>query len=318
MIKSLRFFSLELPYLFRIFIFSPLLFFINFPFEYNADYGNYFPNYAYSYFTYEPLYEWYSYFCREFLGWDFFLFWFSISILELIFFALIYKTLIQVVLAVPSIIGMSQFFYGTQVRYALAALLIAYCSITVSRPVFRFFAIVVASSFHYGGVLIGAISLIAGKIPDSFFIINRIKPFLVLFFLLIFSFLAFQQFEYLVSFTRFEYYVGGGEFVEPISLVSLLYIICTVSLLIILFTFSKANRTRFIKIGIITLLVSLFTSPIAALSGRVTLFYFVIEPVLLGSLAVIPGGRFFKVALLLLYFVRVFFYFYVNDYYFYW
>lgn len=318
MLKSLRFFSLELPYLFRIFIFLPILYFINFPFEYNADYGNYFPDYTYGYFAYEPLYEWYSYFCREVLDFDFFLFWFSISILELIFFALIYKTIMQVVLALPSIIGMSQFFYGTQVRYALVSLVIVYSAISISKPVLKFLTTVVASSFHYGGVLIGFISLTSGKVADSFFVINRVKPFLILIFLLFFAYFAFQQFDYLVSLTRFNYYVDSGEYVERISLVSLLYVIFSLILLILIFTYSKENRNRLIKIGIVTLLVSLFTSPIAALSGRVSLFYFVFEPVLLGSLMVASGGRIFKLALLILYLVRVFFYFYVNDYYFYW
>jgi len=317
MIKSLRFFSLKLPYLFRIFIFLPVLYFINFPFEYNADYGNYFPDYSYGYFAYEPLYEWYSYFCREVLDFDFFLFWFSISILELILFALIYKTIMQVFLAIPSIVGMSQFFYGTQVRYALVSLVIVYSAISISRPVFKFLTTIVASSFHYGGVLIGFISLISGKISDSFFVINRVKPFLILVFLLGFSYVAFQQFDYLVSLTRFNYYVDSGEYVEPISLVSLLYVLFSLILLILIFTCAKENRTRLIKIGMVTLLVSLFTSPIAALSGRVSLFYFVFEPVLLGSLMVTAGGRYLKIMLLVLYFVRVIFYIYVNKYYFY-
>lgn len=317
MIKSFHFWSLKLPYLFRIFIFSPVLYFINFPFEYNADYGNYFPDYAYGYFAYEPLYEWYSYFCREILDLNFFLFWFSISIFELILFALIYKTIMQMLLAIPSILGMSQFFYGTQVRYALVSLVIVYSAISISRPVFKFLATVVASSFHYGGVLIGFISLISGKIGNSFFIINRVKPFLGLVFLLVLSYLAFQQFEYLVSLTRFHYYLDSGEYVEPISLVSLLYVLFSLILLILIFTYSNQSRSRIIKIGIVTLLVSLFTSPIAALSGRVSLFYFVFEPVLLGSLMVTAGGRILKLTLLVLYFIRVFFYFYVNDYYFY-
>lgn len=318
MIKSLRFFSLELPYLFRIFIFLPILYFINFPFEYNADYGNYFPDYTYGYFAYEPLYEWYSYFCREILDFDFFLFWFSISVLELIFFALIYKTLMQMVLAMPSIIGMSQFFYGTQVRYALVSLVIVYSAISISRPILKFLTTAIASSFHYGGVLIGFISLISGKVGDSFFVINKIRPFLILILLLGCSYLAFQQFDYLVSLTRFNYYVDSGEYVERISLVSLLYVVFSLILLILIFTYSKENRNRLIKIGMVTLLVSLFTSPIAALSGRVSLFYFVFEPVLLGSLMITAGGRSFKLALLLLYLIRVFFYFYVNSYYFYW
>lgn len=318
MIESLRFFSLKLPYLFRVIIFLPILYFINFPFEYNADYGNYFPNYTYGYFAYEPLYEWYSYFCREFLNLDFFLFWFSISVLELILFALIYKTILQILLAMPSIVGMSQFFYGTQVRYALVSLVIVYFAISTSKPVFKFFATILASLFHYGGFLIGIITLTSIKLGDSLFVINKIRPFLILFFLLGFSYIAFQQFDYLVSFTRFNYYIDSGEYVEPISLVSLLYISFSLILLILIFTYSQVNRTRLIKIGIVTLLVSLFTSPIAALSGRISLFYFVFEPVLLGSLMTTAGGKYLKFALLILYSIRVIFYFYVNDYYFYW
>lgn len=317
MIESFRFFSLNLPYLFRVFIFLPILYFINFPFEYNADYGNYFPDYTYGQFAYEPLYELYSYFCREILDLDFFLFWFSISIFELLLFALIYKTIIQILLAIPSIIGMSQFFYGTQVRYALVSLVIVYSAISISRPIFKVLTTAIVSMFHYGGIIIGLISLVSGKVGNSFFIINRIKPFFVLIILLVFFYVVFQQFDYLVSLTRFSYYVDSGEYVERISLVSLLYIVFNLILLILIFTSSKENRTRLIKIGILTLLVSIFSSPIAALSGRVSLFYFVFEPVLLGSLIVTAGARVYKIALLILYFVRVFFYFYVNDYYFY-
>jgi len=217
----------------------------------------------------------------------------------------------------PSIVGMSQFFYGTQVRYALVSLVIVYSAVSISKPVFKILTTAVASSFHYGGVLIGFISLISGKVADSFFIINRIKPFLILVFLLCFSYIAFQQFDYLVSLTRFNYYVDSGEYVEPISLVSLLYVLLSLILLILIFTYSKENRTRLIKIGMVTLLVSLFTSPIAALSGRVSLFYFVFEPVLLGSLMVTSGGRYLKLMLFMLYSIRVIFYFYVNKYYFY-
>jgi len=250
------------------------------------------------------------------------IFWFFFILVinfnsRIIFFALIYKTILQIFLAIPSIIGMSQFFYGTQVRYALASLVIVYAVINISKPILKIFTIIVASFIHYGGIIIGIIGLLSGKLNDNLFTINKLKPFLALIFLLLFSFFAFQNFDYLVSLTRFYYYINSGEFVERISLVSLLYIIFSLIILVVLFTLSKENRTQSVKIAILTLLFSLFASPIAALSGRISLFYFVFEPVLLGSLLITTGGRFFKFALFILYLVRVIFYIYVNEFYFY-
>lgn len=312
-----KYLSSEPYFIFRMVLFSPLLFFINFPFEYNADYVNYYPNYINANFSYEPMYEWYSYFVREFVGMSFFQFWFSLSIIEVFLFSLIYRSWLAIFISFPSVIGMSQFFYGTQIRYAIAALIIIYIAMYIYRRYLNVVLLMLFSFFHYGGFILSGIVIAAKLIKNELLIVNKIKPFLMAVFFVGAILLVQRYLDVIISYTRFHYYINSGKYVEPISVSSLLYIIINFGLLTLAYSSNRNLRTQDIKLAIIVLLFSFSTAPIAGLSGRISLFYFILEPLIVSRVLLTHGSLYLGLCILTMYIFRSVFYITSSSFYFY-
>jgi len=306
------------PYfILRVVLFSPLLFFINFPFEYNADYVNYYPDYINANFSYEPLYEWYSYIVREYLGMTFFQFWLSLSVIELILFSLIYRNWLVILLSYPSIIGMSQFFYGTQVRYAIAALILLYVAIYISRRYLKAFLFLFFSFIHYGGFILFGISILASAVRDELLIVNKIKSFIMTFIFVSAIFIVQKYLDLIIAYTRFHYYIDSGKYMEPISTSSFIYICVSLLLLVLVYSSNRSLRSYEIKLAIIVLLFSFSTASIAGLSGRISLFYFILEPLVLSRVLLARSSLYLGLCLLAIYMSRNIFYITSANFFFY-
>ena len=301
----------------RIILFSPLLFLINFPFEFNADYVNYFPNYVYGQFAYEPLFEWYSFFVREILSLDFFRFWISLTVIEVLLFSLIYRNWLTIVLSFFSIVGMSQFFYGTQIRYAIAALFLIYIFVYVSRLYLKIFMAITISLFHFGGFILSVVGFIGNYIKPSLLVINKFRTLVFFAVSLVLVYIFLQNFDLIVSVTRFSYYIDSGKYTEPISLALFSYLFLSLAFLIFGYSSNSNMRSVELKLGIILLTFSLSFSPIAGLSGRMSLFYFVLEPLIISKIITIKGSLYIKILLFSLFITRCLFYIFSATLYFY-
>lgn len=311
------FFKLKLSFIIRFTLFLPLLLFINFPFEYNADYSNYYPNYSFSYSTYEPLFEILSSLCRDYLELDFFGFWFLLSIIELCLISLIFRRVIDIVISYPSLIGMSQFFYGTQIRYAISSLVLIYAFLKIKNVTLKFVLVFCGCFFHYGGLIVSLIFISGQFLKDKYIIISQFKTALVFTLAFLIGSVIILNLEYLISFTRFHYYANSGKYVEPISLVSFLYILSMFLFYLLIFAYKSKFRIFEVKLAILFLMASLLFSPIAGLSGRISLVYFIFEPLVVSSLMLRCKFNVLVFFVLLFFLFRVLFYLIINQYVFY-
>ncbi|WP_426578373.1 EpsG family protein [Xenorhabdus stockiae] len=303
--------------IFRVTLLSPLICFFYFPFEYNLDYTNYYPDYINSSFTYDFLYEWTSFVFNKYLNTSFETFWLCLMISQIILLSILYNKIKLIILAYPCIITMSQFFYGTQVRYSIAILISIILFLRIKGSKKNIFLFIIPSLFHYGSLISIVLLLVSKKIKSKWFILNNTK--IIFFFissLIASKFLLFNL-DIIVSYTRFSYYIGNSSYFGPKSLSSTIYIAISLLLLIYIYTRDKECRTLVIKSGILLLLFCILFSSIAILSGRVLLVYFLLEPIIIYQCMIFSKYRSLTILLLTIYFTKNLFYLINNEYYFY-
>ncbi|ETT01315.1 EpsG family protein [Providencia alcalifaciens] len=300
----------------RLIISSPLILFLYFPFEYNLDYENYYPNYIYGYFTYDFLYEWLSFILREIFHLEFNIFWVTLLSSQLILFSLIYNRISILLIAYPSLITMSQFFYGTQIRYSIAALVLVYATVIVKNNFYRLLLYISCSLFHYGIVIPLCLSIISKKIHSDFYNIRKLRSIcLALLIVLLFSFTLYFI-EWFVSATRFSYYIGSNHYMTSKSPLSIVYISMMLILLLLTFTFNIETNTNLLTFGISLLFTCLLTSTIAVLSGRLLLIYFILEPLIIYYTIKNNKYHLISISIIILYLFRLLFYSYNANFYF--
>lgn len=312
-----KFLSFEPALIIRFFLFLPLLYFINFPFEYNADYVNYYPNFTQSLFAYEPAFEWYSILAREVFGLNFFWFWMSLTVAEVFLFSLIYRSCLVIGLSYFSIIGMSQFFYGTQIRYAIVALVLTYSFFYISRNRAKITLVALASLIHYGGVILSLIGFLASHINPGLLLLNKFRNFIYFFLTFIVVFIVLENLNSILPFTRFSYYINSGEYVSRISIALFSYLMFSLFFLALVYSSYSNIRSIELRVGLVLLFLACSVSPIAALSGRLSLFYFVIEPLIVSRLLMGKVSIFVKSIMLATFFSRCVFYIVSSTFYFY-
>ncbi|AOM41730.1 EpsG family protein [Xenorhabdus hominickii] len=305
------------PLIIRIVLLSPLIYFFYFPFEYNFDYINYYPNYTNSLFTYDFLYEWTSYFFKQYLNASFETFWLCLMIFQIILLSILYNKIKLILLAYPGIITMSQFFYGTQVRYSIAILISIIIFLRLKESKKKIILFTLPSLFHYGSLISILILLIAKKIKNQWIIIKTPKSMAFLFLSLIISQVLLYNLETIASYTRFYYYIGSSNYFSSKSLSSIIYI--TISLILIMYLYSHDTKCRTIEIksGIFLLLFCILMNSIAVLSGRVFLVYFLFEPIIIYQCLKFSKFRILSILLFFIYTTKVFFYLINNQYHFY-
>ncbi|EPU6501839.1 EpsG family protein [Escherichia albertii] len=306
-------------FIIRLILLLPLSLLLYFPSEYNKDYSNYRIDYDYALGQFDYLYELFVAFSRDILKYDFSSFWIAVIVFELIILAIYYSKIKYIFISYPGIVSMSQFFYGTQIRYALA-ILIGLVFLKNNRYFIRFFGVLIAGLFHYGALISLFPLFVCRYLNEKYFIVLSKRNFILAIFVLVFLYFFFYSFETLVSMTRFSYYLGDEKFSDSKSLASIIYAVASLSCILILYAKNSTFRTDISKQSIVLLVLVLIFSPIAVLSGRTMIVYFVMEPLLIASAFDATKkngiGCSISILLLLLYVTKCFYYMVTADFYF--
>ncbi|MCX2792882.1 EpsG family protein [Vibrio sp. Sgm 5] len=259
----------------RILVIAPLFFLIEYPFDKNPDYYNYYLNYINHIDRFDLGYTVLSVTMRDFLAMGFDSHWYALIVIELVLLFFVYNKVPVLILAIPNLILMSQFLYGTQIRYAIASLVFLLALNENNKPTKL---LITASILHYG---IAIPSLLYGGLTKKiteYLKGNRIK---LLFSIIVLSFvvllLSFNIFT-MIENTRFSYFTPDSEFTSAKSLSSIIYVLVYWLALLVI---TQRNNVEFDKLLLFSMLLItsiLATSSIAVLSGRLLLLFFMIEP----------------------------------------
>ncbi|WP_429157972.1 EpsG family protein [Aeromonas veronii] len=259
---------------------APYYTLMDYPFPLNPDIQNYSSNYINENWSYEPGYEFFSYILREYGCLNFTSFWATLLIVQAIILSLIYARNYIFLIAFSNVFVMSEFFYGTQVRYSLGCLIFVLAVVFYSehKSKKKFFLALLATSFHYGLAFVWMADYLK-KFVAKFILSKQPFSFIILIMIcLLFSKILVGFIEILLPYTRFSYY-SGSEYLVSKSLSSTLYII-----VFSLLTYAAVRIEPYlVKNTVITLFISilmfsLLASDVAVLSGRLLLFSFIIEP----------------------------------------
>lgn len=283
----------------------PLLWLSFYPFEFNKDYLNYYWDYESSSFSYDIGYEIFSYFSKYYLKFDFEEYWLFLLFIAYILLSTIYNKALIFFLSIFTITWMSQFFFGTQIRFAIACLLFIFSELNLKGKK-KHFIFILSCFFHYGLFVIYIIYLIALKFKLRY--INKMKwsYFLILIMGGLLSISLISQINVIISMTRFSYFQEGSEFLEGKSISSVLYMICIFFLYIIYaYQDERILQDDLFYFGFFILLFCIVFSSIAVLSGRVFLFFSLLEPIILIVILKYKGSDLVKFLIFAAYFVKV-------------
>ncbi|MER1801087.1 EpsG family protein [Proteus mirabilis] len=306
-----------LNYIFRFLLLTPCIYFLYFPFKYNLDYINYFHDYENSLFSYDFLYEWLSYLIKVLFDLNFNDYWLLLMFFQIALMAIVYNRFVLLLLAYPIIISLSQFLYGTQVRYSISILFLLISIRLINRNFKAFPTILIPILFHYGMAILALLFIFSRKLNYHYLIINKAKGFLLLISSIMLINLVVLNIESIIQFTRFKYYIGSDSYLGNKSWSSILFIFVFLALLLYGIKVNVSYRIPIVKLSIIILVFCLSTSSIAILSGRALLVFLVISPILIYELFRISKLNLYTALLLILYIIMNISFYIKNDYYFY-
>lgn len=289
------------------FLLTPLMSLSLYPFEINKDYYNYYYDYVNGAFSYDVGYEWVSYFFREIIGFDFEQFWFLIVLLEYFFIVHIYKAKVSFALMFVTVIWMCQFFLGTQVRFALACLIYLYAFLYLPLR-YKWFIYIFCILFHYGLIVIFFLEIVASCLKINSLIKIRLRY--IVFFVLGIAIAVFlvNQINVIVSYTRFSYFTADSEFMQSKSWTSTVYVLFFLILLVLACIENPIFLSeKLFKLAFVVALFILVFSSVAVLSGRVYLFFALLEPLLISYLFYFKCSNLIRFSLLFLFLIKIFF-----------
>lgn len=306
-----------LNYFLRLLFLSPSLLFIYFPSEHNLDYNNYYNDYTYNLFAYDILYEWMSYLVKLITNYSFSEYWLLLMLIQIALIAIIYNRLLLIILAYPVIISLSQFLFGTQIRYSIAALLFIIIQVATKKNPYIFIFMVIPILFHYGMAVPVFLSILSFFIKNDRLMINKKSGLITLIFVALFIHAIILNINDILPHTRFSYYIGSDKYLSSKSISSILFIFS--ALTVFLYGMAKNHNYRFplMKFSILLLLFCLATSSIAILSGRVLLVFIIIFPLLIYKLLCISKLTMYTATVLMMYLCMNISFYINNNYYFY-
>ncbi|MFH4676252.1 EpsG family protein [Vibrio alginolyticus] len=271
-------------YFFRLILVSPLFFLFYYPAEFNLDYEAYLINYENDYWRYDVLYVAFSQ-CLKYLfnlSFDQFLIVYLLVMLMIV--PLVYRRFSVIVIAIPSLVSMSQYFYGTQLRYALASLI--FLTLLTQAYSSKKHIIVggVSIFLHYGMAFAMLVMFVSKYIDRGSLYINKIKFWFLFFGSLSSIYIVKEVVIILISYTRFSYYTTDSVYLSFRSISSISYMLVVFVLLAAHYSSTSERKlvdSFIFKFSYVLVIVILVTSPIAVLSSRLNLIYFIIEPLII-------------------------------------
>ncbi|WP_186171475.1 EpsG family protein [Vibrio chagasii] len=278
-------------------LFAPFYARINYEHILNPDINNYLSNYRNADWSYEIGYEYLSHFFREYLRFDFNDFWSSLIIIQLILLIFIYRKKIEFIICLPNLYLMSEYFYGTTVRYSIGCLLFI-LFIRQGKMVYLRF---ITPVFHYGIFIISILDLFKNIIIRRLTTDVVSKQLFNIFFMLTAAFLTGAVVNIVLPYTRFAYY-ASSFYLEAKSISSTIYILISLILIIVAVYYDEKLRSdELIKLALSVLVFCFVTSGVAVLSGRTFQFYLLLEPILITKMIYSTRVRSLGLLLLLIY-----------------
>lgn len=254
---------------------------INYPRDQNPDFPNYNINYTNSDWAYDLGFECYQSLFRDYLHFDFNLFWVVTLLIICGLYFFYSKRLIQLPFFIINLTFMAAIL-GTQIRYFLAVVLFVFSINLIKNKSIQFFLLCLSCFIHYSLGIVFIIYIFsnwfANNYSPRFFFENKLT---VLFFSVILFLITIPALNFFISYTRFSYY-ENSYFMESKSLGSLIYIILNLVVFLFISNFKLFNRDENRVIFIFSIMLLIFcyiTSSIAVLSGRILLFYVMLETV---------------------------------------
>lgn len=256
---------------------------INYDFNKNPDGFSYYMDYVNKNWSFDIGYELIVSFIRDWLLFDFDYFWRTYIILQVFLLLALYTNTLWFI-ALPNMLYMSGFFYGTQIRYSLAA--IVFALILCKSRNLSIFKSLLPAFIHQSFIFISLLQFITSRLHGKIIKNSDAKNiFIVLMVFIGFCFGISQIIKPLVniilSYTSYSGYINSQIYMAEKSSISIIYSL--VSFLIL--SFAYASRLRHCTEGIIVLfcLILLMFITIffgfAIISGRALLFYSVLEPI---------------------------------------
>lgn len=270
-----------IKFLFILSVFSLFYERMNYDFNLNPDIDNYLSDYRNANWSYEFGYEFIGYFFRDIVGLKFEDYWSSLIIVQIIMLSILYLRGGEFIYAVPNIFLMSEYFYGTTVRYSIGCLLFL---LFFRRENWLEKGKYFSPLLHYGLFFALAIDAIKNKL--GFYLVSRnaIRQIIVIAIIcLLFVFIK-SIVIILLPYTRFSYY-ASSYYLDAKSISSTIYIFIYLILLVLSVRFdSQLLQDKIILLSLSLLTFCATTAGIAVLSGRVLLLFFLIEPILINKL----------------------------------
>lgn len=277
--KSIKLKKSNLLYLMLLILFIPILFvFMNFDRGLNVDYENYKNNFIYNWNQFELGFE-YLFDIISFFNDDFDFFWTAILIIEIILISFLYNSYYLLLFAIPNLLYLSNSLLGTQIRFALASLIILniFNYFFYSKK-FVFYSLI-SIIFHNANIII----IFLTNYIKLFFKFNRRLNLIDILYFLICAFvlLIIYFFTKSLLISIGYYYYVDSIYNTGRSLSGLLFLIFEFFVLIILLLNKNGyvhNYFRFVILGLFLIVIALIFNEFSVISGRVTLLYLLIQP----------------------------------------
>lgn len=254
---------------------------INYPYDKNPDILNYISNYIDANWSYDFGFELYQSLFRDYFYVDFYFFW-VVTLLIVCGLYLVYsRKLVQLPFFIINLTFMAVTL-GTQIRYFLGVTLFIYTVDAIKNQHLKYFFLFLSCLIHYGISIVLAVYFVAvwfskTNVPSLFFE----KKYKILFISMLLFFVLSLVLNDFIAYTRFSYY-ENSHYMESKSLSSFVYIVLNFIVLLLISKNKSFNSEKSKLIFVFSIMLLIFcyvTSSVAVLSGRVLLFYVMLETV---------------------------------------
>lgn len=259
----------------------PLFILMNYDHNINPDIGNYINDFVKENKSYDIGYEFLLLNFKSFISDDFNNYWTFYLSLQIFILSFIYRKVFLLAIALLSIIPLAAIFYGTQIRYSLASLFICLgLSIGVNKKEkYRTLFLITASFIHIGMAILIFLYFIRNLFFSYISKMNNIKFLVFLTITFTVPFIITSILNLILPYTQFYYYQNNDTYLVTKSVSSITYNI--IQFLILLYLCRNNGDIisyKEIRYSLVILWFCIITSSVAVLSGRVMLFYFILEP----------------------------------------
>lgn len=265
----------------------PIYYLSNYDKSLNPDILNYQADYVNSHWTYDIGYEYFANFVKILFGFSFNSYWDFQLLFQTLLLSVIFRNLKVLVIAYPNLLFLTDTLFGTQIRYAISVQIFL-IGFTLFKDRKALLTYIVACTFHYGVVIIAALYLYKEKFFKYRSRIGvRVFIQLSVFLVTVGFFSVFI--DTIANMTKYSYYVDSHYF-ESKSIVSIIYAFIFLAVTSYYFFVYKVND-EIIEFSFFCALLVLSTSAFAVVSGRMQIFFFLLEPFLIYSIFTLKNNK---------------------------